>query len=77
MHIDDHLPPFVHQIVGIAFGIIACAWFTGATSEQVGAIRLPATIISTIYCTAMVLYAAWRGLIRLGIVTVTDTSKSR
>lgn len=32
------------QTEGICIGIILCAWWVGATSEQVALIRLPATL---------------------------------
>lgn len=47
--IDRYIGPVGNQIVGVATGIIFCAWFTGATPEQVAVIRLPATLLLAAY----------------------------
>lgn len=53
MDFDTKLPWLVHQIVGAAMGIIFCSWLLGASSGQVALIRLPSTIILTLYFLAM------------------------
>lgn len=58
--IDRHLPPVAHQIVGCCVGVILCAWFVGATPEQVAIIRLPSTIILSIYMATWLAGAVWR-----------------
>jgi hypothetical protein len=62
--IDNHLSPTMHQVVGCAFGIVVCAWYVGATSEQVAAIRLPASLIVVFYTLTWLIGAAVRILKR-------------
>ena len=60
MWIDRHLVPTIHQIIGACFGVIFCAWFLGATSEQVAVIRLPATLVTSTYLAVWLVGAIWR-----------------
>jgi hypothetical protein len=60
MSFDERLPWVAHQIVGVCVGIIVCAWFTGATPEEVALIRLPATVILSIYVAAWLASVVWR-----------------
>jgi hypothetical protein len=53
---DKALPPWTHQVVGFSMGVIACSWMSGATSEQVALIRLPSTVVLTVYLVAMAIF---------------------
>jgi hypothetical protein len=59
-YIDSKLSSSTHQILGVCVGIILCSWITGAPSESVAVIRLPATIIASLYLLAIMIEAAKR-----------------
>lgn len=60
MWTDSYLPPLAHQLIGVCLGILLCAWFVGATSEQVALIRLPASIVVLTYMGTWALGGLWR-----------------